>query len=340
MSISDARGSRTTAKAGAAGTGSPRSVGVVRAGQELSLRRGEFELAVQLGLIRTTVVAGSGRRQVAGDEIDRLRAAEGFPDALRERVRTVGTAEGALLMSVGPGRFTRLARAGYVTPVRFYLNRYRAIVWLYLAEELRAFAVAEPDVLAGRLPRVGGPAGEEDRRPRNWRGRRVGQILQASGDPWERAAVIGSVLDAGQLAEAVRDPYERAYLNRLAPALVPGRAESEAARTTIRRLAVADGPDEIRWHRAGLGALLEEARRVRPAPRPGPVPVPVGGCAPGPGPEYQAADAPMVRSSGPPRERGRSGLLTWLRGGRTGRDGTGPPQRRGRSLPGPGRGSG
>ena len=43
-------------------------------------------------------------------------------------------------MDVPAGRFTRLARLGLVVPVRFYLNRYRAVVWLYLAEELRQFA--------------------------------------------------------------------------------------------------------------------------------------------------------------------------------------------------------
>ena len=65
---------------------------------------------------------------------------DGFPEALRERVKTVGTTEGAALMEVTTARFTRLARLGLVVPVKFYLNRYRAVVWLYLAEELRQFA--------------------------------------------------------------------------------------------------------------------------------------------------------------------------------------------------------
>lgn len=125
-----------------------------RAAQELRLRRGEFELATQMGHVRTVGGALSGRRRVARGEVERLRRAAGFPDALRERVRTVGTAEGADLMDISPGRFTRLARAGYLVPVRFYLNRYRAVVWLYLAEELRAFASGEPGLLRGRLPRT------------------------------------------------------------------------------------------------------------------------------------------------------------------------------------------
>lgn len=276
-----------------------------RAAQELRLRRGEFELATQMGHVRTVGGALSGRRRVARGEVERLRRAAGFPDALRERVRTVGTAEGAELMDISPGRFTRLARAGYLVPVRFYLNRYRAVVWLYLAEELRAFASSEPGLLTGRLPRSGtrteprtrtwtgradsrsGTATDadaaldaeaaevvearapgEDCRPRNWRGRRIGLLLHESDDRWERAAIVGSVLDPVQLAELVPDPYERACLNRLRPDLAPGRPASEAGREVMGRLLTADDPDEISWHRSSLTALLADARRDRHAPRP------------------------------------------------------------------------
>ncbi|MFJ9210509.1 DUF6397 family protein [Streptomyces sp. NPDC102264] len=332
----------------------PRAVGADRAARELELRRGEFELAAQLGHIRTitsavATTAGStagmtlGRRQVTRLEIDRLRAAEGFPDTLRERVRTVGTAEGAALMPVSPGRFARLARSGFIVPVRFYLNRYRAVVWLYLAEELRSFATREPALLAGRFPRPlrAGPEAGEDWRPRNWRGRRIGQLLHESGDPWERAAIAGCVLDPVQLAELVADPYERAHLERLRPDLGQGRAESEAARTAVRRLLVADHPDEIQWHRASLDTLLTAARRTRPAPRPGssrgslpragdpapryeetaPSPAPVLGhdIASGRGITSGDEPAPALASEStavahePPCEGGRRGLLTRLR---------------------------
>ncbi|MFD7898195.1 DUF6397 family protein [Streptomyces sp. NPDC059743] len=279
-----------------------RTVGVVWAARELELRRGEFELAAQLGHIRTIAGPAAGRRQVTRQEIDRLRAAEGFPEALRERARTVGTAEGAELMTVSPGRFTRLARAGFIAPVRFYLNRYRAVVWLYLADEVRTFADQEPALLTGRLPgplRLG-PDAEEDRRPRNWRGRRIGHLLHESEDPWERAAVVACVLDPALLAEMVPDPYERAQLNRLRPELAPGQPESEAARATVRRLVVADHPDEIRWHRTSLDTLLAEARRTRPVPRPD-------------GPCEDEASPPVERASGPPRTAGRRGLLSRLR---------------------------
>ncbi|MYV55397.1 DUF6397 family protein, partial [Streptomyces sp. SID3212] len=251
------------------------TVAAGRAARELELKRGEFELAAQLGHVRTTVVAGAGRRavgrrEVERREIERLRAADGFPDVLRERVRTVGTAEGAALMGISPGRFTRLAKAGYLTPVKFYLNRYRAVVWLYLADELVAFAAREETLLVGRFPRTltAGRDPDDDVRPRNWRGRRIGHLLHLSEDPWERAAITGSVLDPVERAELVADPCERAYLSRLQPDLAYGRSESEAALAAVRPLLLADHPDEIRWHRASLTALLDEARRTRPAPRP------------------------------------------------------------------------
>ncbi|MFJ5104294.1 DUF6397 family protein [Streptomyces sp. NPDC088554] len=270
----------------AQGRTEPPSVGVNRAAQELELRRGEFELAAQLGHIRTTAGAVGGRRRVTQEEIDRLKSAEGFPDALRERVRTVGTAEGAKLMPVSPGRFTRLAKAGFFAPVRFYLNRYRVVVWLYLADELTEFADREPLLLTGRMPKAlcaEADAGE-DCRPRNWRGRRIGQLLHEREDPWERAAVVSCVLAPADLAELVPDPFERAYLARLRPDLAPGAPGSEAARAAMERLLTADNPDEIQWHLSSLGTLLTEARVVRRAPRPDAgVPRPAGSSGPPPG---------------------------------------------------------
>ncbi|MFC8827510.1 DUF6397 family protein [Streptomyces sp. NPDC057137] len=312
-----------------------------RAAQELRLRRGEFELATQLGHVRTVGGSVSGRRRVARGEVERLRRAAGFPDALRERVRTVGTAEGAELMDISPGRFTRLARAGYLVPVRFYLNRYRAVVWLYLAEELRALASSEPGLLTGRLPQgkthsrarseprtpTGGSDADidaaepaeatagEDCRPRNWRGRRIGLLLHESDDRWERAAIVGSVLDPVQLAELVPDPYERASLNRLRPDLAPGRPGSEAGREAVQRLLTADDPDEISWHRSSLTALLADARRDREAPRPSGTtsepartPEPVRASAPAPASVPVRTVEPVLHSGG----RGRP-LLTRLR---------------------------
>ncbi|MFF5896781.1 DUF6397 family protein [Streptomyces argenteolus] len=252
------------------------TVSVARAFQELGLQRGEFDLAVHLGLVATEHATGGAAPRVRRQEIDRLRALPGFPESLRVRVRTAGTAEGAALLGVSPARFTGLARIGCITPVAFYLNRYRAVVWLYRVEELRAFAAGEPDLVGGK-----GPAGMRalldagtDRRARNWRSRRVERLLSRTEDPWARAALHASGLDAVQLAEVVDDPYERAHLTRTRPDLVYGRPGSLAGKEAMAKLMLADDPDEILWRRVNLTLELDRAREARPAPRPGYASVP------------------------------------------------------------------
>ncbi len=192
-----------------------------RAARELGLKRREFDLAVHLGRIRTVPDGRGGGRRVDRDEIERIRAAEGFPDRLRESVRAVGTAEGATLVRVTRVRFTRLARLGLLVPVTFYVNRYRAVVWLYLAEELRQFAADERNVvlLHGRTPEGLRDQLTEglDLRPRNWRGRHLGFLLRQADDPWARAAAVASLLDAVEVSDVVRDPYERSHLGRFRP---------------------------------------------------------------------------------------------------------------------------
>ncbi|WP_406065494.1 DUF6397 family protein [Streptomyces sp. NBC_01077] len=242
-----------------------------RAAQELELRRDEFQLAVQLGLVRTVPAGEGGRRRVEQCELDRLRAAPDFPAGLRERVRAVGTGEAAELLEITPERFTRLARTGHVSPVRFSLNRYRAVVWMYLAEEVAEFGLSCPALLTGRLPmelreRL---AAHEDLRPRNWRARRLAVLFRATDDAWARAAAIASLLDPVQVAEVVDDPYERSHLDRLRPPAPPGMPVRAAARDIAERLMRADDPDEILWHRLSLALVLDEARAEQPAPYPG-----------------------------------------------------------------------
>uniref|UniRef100_UPI0006E466BF DUF6397 family protein n=1 Tax=Streptomyces aureus TaxID=193461 RepID=UPI0006E466BF len=242
-----------------------------RAAQELELARDEFRLAVQLGLVRTVPAGEGGRRRVERGELDRLRAAPDFPAGLRERVHAVGTAEAAALLEITPERFTRLARTGHVSPVRFSLNRYRAVVWTYLAQEVAEFGLTCPALLTGRLPmelreRL---AAHEDLRPRNWRARRLGVLLRATDDPWAQAAAMASMLDPVQVAEVVDDPYERAHLDRLRPPAPPGMPVRVAGRDIAERLTRADDPDEILWHRLSLALALDEARTRQPAPYPG-----------------------------------------------------------------------
>ncbi|GGS61220.1 DUF6397 family protein [Streptomyces badius] len=303
------------------------TVAAGRASQELGIRRAEFELAVHLGLIAVVGVPGGGRPRVHEDEVARLREQPGFPDALVERVRTVGTAQGAALLGIAPARFTRLARAGCVSPVTFYLNRYRAVVWLYLADELASFAAREPELLAGRTPPAMRTMLESgvDRRARNWRSQRIDRLLDRTTDPWARTAVQASALDPVQLAEVVDDPYERAYLVRVRPEPVFGRPGSMAAREAMAELMLADDPDEILWRRVNLTLELDAAREGRPAPRPGDdggartTPSARSGARPRPGHQAPAAElatpapAPPARSGTPrPAAAGRTarkGLL-------------------------------
>ncbi|MGQ4333680.1 DUF6397 family protein [Streptomyces hayashii] len=245
-----------------------------RAARELDLKRAEFELAVHLGRIRTVPDEAGGTRKVPRAEIDRLRAQPGFPDALRASVKTVGTAEGATLLDVPPTRFTRLARLGLVVPVRFYLNRYRAVVWLYLAEELSHFAADRTNafLLTGRTPEVlrSQLAAGVDLRARNWRGRHLGFLLRQAQGPWQHAGVLAGFLDPLQVAEIVKDPYERSHLNRFRPGSPAHCAPGTPAAHLVEKIITAADPDEIDWLRSDLQRTMDEARADQPAPRPAP----------------------------------------------------------------------
>ncbi|GAA2617027.1 DUF6397 family protein [Streptomyces axinellae] len=252
------------------------NVGLRTAAKELGLRPRELALAVQTGELRTVPGAPGRPRRVAREELDRVRGTKGFPQRLHERLRVVGTGEGSALLGISPSRFVRLARAGCFGPVKLYVNRYRTIVWLYLAEELREFGERNPALLAGRLPeglRAGLDSGADHRASR-WRSRRVQQLTSQADSPWERAAAWASVLDDDTLARTVPDPAERARLAALRPPLVEGRSESEATRDALDEVCFAEEEDEIRWFRLTLHAALEEARsadpctksRVRPGP--------------------------------------------------------------------------
>ncbi|MDF3299398.1 DUF6397 family protein [Streptomyces tropicalis] len=243
-----------------------------RAARELGLRRSEYDLAVHLGLLRTLPDEGGGGRRVARAEIDRLRAQDGFPGGLRQRVATAGTRAGAARLGITGARFTRLARLGLLVPVSFYLNRYRAVVWLYLTDDLERFAADErnapllnralPEGLRDQL------AGGLDLRPRNWRGRHLGFLLRVTDDPWARAAAIASLLTPDQVAHAVTDPRERAVLDRLRSRHSPlGTSGSPAARL-VERLMTADEPDEVAWLRADLTNAVDEARAHDRGPDP------------------------------------------------------------------------
>ncbi|RSS78350.1 DUF6397 family protein [Streptomyces sp. WAC06614] len=235
-----------------------------RAAGELGLRRGEFHRAVQLGLVRAGPrMPGAGVR-FARAELERVRAGAGFPEDLREQVETVGAAAAAELLGIGPSRFTRLARCGHVVPVAYRINRYRAVVWLYLARELREFARREqPGPLRGGVS----PEDRElilagtDLRPRRWRERHVELLLRRTADPWARAAVLASVLPEETVREAVPDEAERVLLSGLAPPPPYGHPQAPAAAQVAERLLRAEQPDEVDSYRSGLAFTLTGARR-------------------------------------------------------------------------------
>ncbi|MEU0672274.1 DUF6397 family protein [Streptomyces sp. NPDC006172] len=291
-----------------------------RAARELGLKRSEFDLAVNLGRIRTVPDEGGGGRRVACAEIDRLLRSPGFPGTLADGVQAVGTTEGARIVGVPPARFTRLARVGLVVPVKFYLNRYRAVVWLYLAEELRQFAEDRNNafLLTGRTPEWirGQLAAGQDRRPRNWRGRHLGFLLRQADGPWQQAGALAAFLDSAQVAEIVTDLCERSHLNRFRPAPPAHGVPGSPAAHLVEKITTADDADEIGWLRYDLARALDEARTHQPAPRPLNIATPM------PSPARATAPAPVITPAPTPVEgvtlpdehrKSRGGLLGWLR---------------------------
>ncbi|MGQ4462392.1 DUF6397 family protein [Streptomyces violaceoruber] len=300
-------------------TGTTRGTSVThhRAARELGLRRSEFDLAVHLGRVRTVGDDAGGGRRVPRDEIDRVRAADGFPEALRAAVRAVGTTEGAALMDVTTARFTRLARLGLLVPVKFYVNRYRAVVWLYLAAELQQFRTDERNtaLLKGRTPEgLREQLGEGlDLRPRNWRGRHLGFLLRQADDPWARAAAVASLLDAAEISDVVTDPYERSHLRRFRPARAVHGSPGSPAAQLAEEIVTAGDPDEVDWLRSDLAAAVATARRHRPAPRPATHGVPH---PPGPEPLPRETAEPVLSEgeNAAPRAARQPGRLSGLFG--------------------------
>lgn len=238
-------------------------VGGGQAAGELGLSRSEFARAVQLGIVRAGPPTPGGSARFTRTELDRVRSAGGFPDGLRERVETLAGAQAtAAVLGVGPSRFTRLARCGHITPVGYRINRYRAVVWLYLAVELRDFAAARPEMLRGSAPAADRElmAAKADLRPRKWRERHVGLLLRRTADPWERAAVLASVLPEGDVRETVPAPAERILLAALSPPVPYGHPQVPAAAAVAERLLRAQPPDEVAWYRTSLDFALTGAR--------------------------------------------------------------------------------
>jgi hypothetical protein len=310
------------------GPAGPDLLTFARARDELGLDYDEFEVALQIGEV-PGVVCGPGQWKVPAEAVARRRAAPDHPQALLARLRLVNSDEAAKLLGVGRERFVRLARAGYVRPIRWYVNQYRAVVWIYLAPELAEFADRSPALLHGPLP-VGlreAVAAGEDQRPRGWRARRVAQLVRDAHDAWEEAAVWAALLGPEIVAGAVPDAYERGHLRRLRGELPPGRV-GRASAERIRELTTADHPDEIAAALLALATALGSARALRPAPRPpGPELPPAQPLPPLPPAFSPPAPAPALlpTASAPPHSGPASPLPR-----------TAPPARPPRATAGPG----
>ncbi|PWI41861.1 DUF6397 family protein [Streptomyces sp. ICBB 8177] len=275
---------------------------------ELCLDAKEFELAVELGEVRTAVVDPGvpRRRPVPRREVDRLVAEHGFPDALRERLHLVGAVTGAELLGITRGRFACLARAGCFRPARWYVNRYRATVWLYLASDVLGFAEEHDDWLIGRLPKAVREKARSgvDLRAQGWRARRVEQLVAAAVDAWDEAAAWAALLAADDRAGLIADADERRALTALVPSLSSVRPGGPPG-PTVEPAAplVADDPDEIAFARLSLAHALERARAHSPAPAvptaPRTPPTPLTARTPLASPTPLSSPTPLAASAAP-----------------------------------------
>jgi hypothetical protein len=238
-------------------SGAAEFVGRAEVRERLGLDEGQLRLALELGEVRC-----GADGSVDPAEVLRVRSVPGFPEALRERIADVGAVAGAEILGVSAHRFGRLARAGRFRPVRWYVNRYRAVVWRYLAAELREFAAGPP-------PPTGGVP-EGDARARGWRARRAEQLLRDAPGPWERAAVWACLLgDVGRVGDQVPvSAEEAALLARLAPSLRGGGPGWPLRPEVLESVLTARGPDEVAWVAGALATALMRARAAaEPPPR-------------------------------------------------------------------------
>ena len=188
-----------------------------------------------------------------------------WSDGLPVEGRLVGTVTGSELLGVSRGRFLLLARAGCLCPARWYVNRYRALVWLYPAEEVVAFAGARPEWLTGRLPeavRAGLDRGL-DLRPGTWRARRTDLLVARAADARQEVAVWFSLLGAERSADLLPDPGERLRMAGERVSLLTGAPAAAAGEEGCPVPLVAQDVAETAHARARLSEALE---RARPAP--------------------------------------------------------------------------
>ncbi|WP_371578288.1 DUF6397 family protein [Streptomyces sp. NBC_01314] len=225
--------------------------------RELGLRRDEFTLGLEHGVIRT---CWSGDELcVRAGEVARWRAKLG---ELAELTRLVHATEAAGLAGISRHRFDQLARAGAIRPVRSYINRYHAEVWQYSAADTRHLPERRPELLGARLP---GPflaelASGADRRAEGYRMRLRTQALLMLRDPWTKAAAWSHWLGSAQ------SPTDRGQLSQAEAVHLARRAAEERLTNVLGSHANPVTPEEQAEAAREFTAALRRARRSRPAP--------------------------------------------------------------------------
>ena len=265
---------------------------------ELGLKQREFDLAEQLGEVRT-ITTPAGRR-VARAEVDAADGRQGIPGGAARPGAGGRHGGGGPDARHHPGSGSSVWRAaGFFAPVRFYVNRYRpwcGSIWRPNCEE---FATREPDLLTAVATGVERLAGRRGGRAgQGWRARRIEQLLSRTRDPWARAGVLAAVLGPDELAVAVGDPYDRDHVRQLAPRR-PGASRRGRGAQGDRQGADGGGPP-------GDPAVSRGARRRRAGGAPGPPRTAAGrrgGVAsqlphPAPGPVRGPAARPVAQAGG------------------------------------------
>ncbi|MDI5966268.1 DUF6397 family protein [Streptantibioticus silvisoli] len=243
---------------------------------ELGLECEEFDLAVRTGEVWTVAVPGGPdasppRVMALRAALARLTAETGYPTTLRQRLRLVGAVTGAEALSITRDRFVRLARAGCFRPARWYVNRYRAVVWLYPVDEVTAFADEHPGWLTGVLPEEVRTALADglDLRACGWRLRTAGLLAARAPDAWHEAAVWLALLGPEQAEDLLPGAPMGRRLADACPALLPFRTGAWTDGAVPAVHLTADDPAEIAHARLCLASALARTRHLPPPPAAG-----------------------------------------------------------------------
>ncbi|MBW5482322.1 DUF6397 family protein [Streptomyces bambusae] len=225
--------------------------------RELGLRKDEFTLGIEQGVIRTSW--SGDELWVKAGEVARWRAS---PGELAELTCLVHAAEAAGLAGISRHRFDQLARVGAICPVRSYINRYHAEVWQYSALDARRLPEHRPELVGAALPRpfLAELAAGVDRRAEGYRSRLRVQALLGLRDPWVKAAAWSYWL------RSVQPPVGGVRLGEAEAVHLARRAAEQGLADVLGSYADPVTPEEQAEAAREFAAALRKARRSCPAP--------------------------------------------------------------------------